>query len=93
LAVLAVLLMMLRVLPLKLLLRRTLGLLLISLRVILLELLRWITYETRTIVAPRLRSTNLALSILHLLALLLLHDFSVDQLMEGGEVMIHQLIV
>jgi hypothetical protein len=34
---------MLRVLPLELLLRRTLGLLLISLRVTLLELLKWIT--------------------------------------------------
>jgi hypothetical protein len=40
---LLVVLAVLRVLPLELLLRRTLGLLLISLRVILLELLRWIT--------------------------------------------------
>jgi hypothetical protein len=43
LAVLAILLLMLRVLSLELQLRRTLVLLLISLRVILLELLRWIT--------------------------------------------------
>jgi hypothetical protein len=45
------------------------------------------------IVAPRLRSTNLTLSILHLLALLLSHDCSVDQVLKGGEGMIHQLIV
>jgi hypothetical protein len=43
LAALAVLMLMLMVLPLELLLRRVLGLLLISLRVTLLELLRWIT--------------------------------------------------
>jgi hypothetical protein len=43
LAVLSVLLLMLRVLPLELLLRWKQGLLLISLRVTLLELLRWIT--------------------------------------------------
>jgi hypothetical protein len=42
LAVLAVLLLMLRVLPLELLLRWTLVLLVISLRVTLLELLRWV---------------------------------------------------
>jgi hypothetical protein len=45
------------------------------------------------IAAPRLRSTNLALSIFHLLALLLHHDCSFNQLLKGGEGMIHQLIV
>ena len=78
LAVLAVLLLMLRVLPLELQLRWTLVLLLISLRVTLLALLRWITSETGAIVAPRLRSTNLVLAILHLLALLLHHDCSIN---------------
>jgi hypothetical protein len=45
------------------------------------------------IVAPRLRSTNLALSIFHLFALFLSHDGSVDQVLKGGEGMIHQLVV
>jgi hypothetical protein len=75
---------MLRVLPLKLLLRRAL---------ILLELLRWVAWETGAIVAPRLRSTNLALVILHLLALLLCHDCFVGQVLKYGEGMVHQLIV
>jgi hypothetical protein len=65
------------VLPLKLLLRWAL---------ILLELLR-------RVAASRLRSTNLTLAILHLLALLLCHDCSVDQVLKGGEGMVHQLIV
>jgi hypothetical protein len=43
--------------------------------------------------ASRLRSTNLALVILHLLALLLCHDRSVDQVLKCGEGMIHQLIM
>jgi hypothetical protein len=77
-SVLAVLLLMLRVLPLELLLRWAL---------ILLELLRWITQEMGVIVAPRLRSTILTLAILHLLALLLCQDCSVDY------VLIHQLIM
>jgi hypothetical protein len=45
------------------------------------------------IVAPGLRSTNLALLIFHLLALLLSHDGPIDQVLKGGEGMIHQLIV
>jgi hypothetical protein len=45
------------------------------------------------IVAPGLRSTNLALSILHLFALLLSHDGSVDKVLKGGEGMIHELVV
>jgi hypothetical protein len=75
---------MLGVLPLKLLLRRAL---------ILLELLGRVARETRAIATSRLRPTNLALAILHLLALLLCHDCSVDQGLKGGEGMIHQLIV
>jgi hypothetical protein len=69
LAVLAILLLTLGVLPLKLLLRRAL---------ILLELLRQVARETGAIAASRLRPTNLVLAILHLLALLLYHDCSVD---------------
>jgi hypothetical protein len=45
------------------------------------------------VAASRLRSTNLALAILHLLALLLYHNSSIDQVLKGGEGMIHQLIV
>jgi hypothetical protein len=45
------------------------------------------------IAAPRLRSTKLALAILHLLALLLCHDCSVDQVLKCGKGMVHQLIV
>jgi hypothetical protein len=41
----------------------------------------------------RLRSTNIALAILHLLALLLSHDFSIDQVLKCGEDMVHKLIV
>jgi hypothetical protein len=82
--VLAILLLMLGVLSLKLLLRWAL---------ILLELLRWVAWETGAIAASRLRSTNLSLAILHLLALLLCHDCSVNQVLKGAEGMIHQLIV
>jgi hypothetical protein len=84
LTVLAILLLVLGVLPLKLLLRRAL---------ILLELLRQFARETRVIAASRLRPTDLALAILHLVALLLCHDCSVDQVMKCGEGMVHQLIV
>jgi hypothetical protein len=84
LVVLAILLLVLRVLPLKLLLRRPL---------ILLELLRRVVWETGAIAASRLRSSNFALAILHLLALLLYHDCSINQVLKGGEGMVHQLIV
>ena len=84
LTVLTILLLMLGVLPLKLLLRRAL---------ILLELLRRVARETRMIATSRLRPTNLALVILHLLALLLYHDCSIDQVLKCGEDMIHQLVV
>jgi hypothetical protein len=82
--VLAILLLVLGVLPLKLLLRRTL---------ILLELLRWVAWETGAIAASRLRSLDLALAILHLLALFLRHDRSVNQVLKCGEGMVHQLIL
>jgi hypothetical protein len=47
----------------------------------------------RAIAASRLRSTNLALVILHLFALSLCHDRSVDQVLKCGEGMIHQMIL
>jgi hypothetical protein len=83
--VLAILLLVLGVLPLKLLLLRW--------ALVLPELLRWVAWETRTIAASRLRSTDLTLAILHLLALLLCHDRSVDQVLKCGEGMIHQMIL
>jgi hypothetical protein len=79
--VLVILLLVLRVLPLKLLLLRW--------ALVLPELLRWVAWETRTIAASRLGSTDLMLAILHLLALLLYHNRSIDQVLKCGEGMIH----
>jgi hypothetical protein len=94
LVILAVLLLLLlRELPLKLMLMRTLVLVLISLRVTLLELLRWISWETGTAAALGLRSTNLALLVFHLLALPLSHYCSINQMLEGRKSMVHQLVV
>jgi hypothetical protein len=45
------------------------------------------------IAAPRLRPIDLALAILHLFALPLCHDCSVNQVPKCGEGMIHQLIM
>jgi hypothetical protein len=45
------------------------------------------------IAASRLGSTDLALAILHLLALPLCHDCSINQVLECREGMIHQLIL
>jgi hypothetical protein len=42
---------------------------------------------------PGLRSTNLALPILHLPTLPFSHDCSVYQMLEGGESVVHELIV
>jgi hypothetical protein len=75
----------LRVLPLKLLLLRW--------ALVLPELLRWVARETRAIAASRLRSTDLTLAILHLFALPLCHDYSVNQELKCGEGMIYQLIL
>jgi hypothetical protein len=83
--VLAILLLVLRVLPLELLLLRW--------ALVLSELLRWVARETRAIAAPRLRPTDLALAIFHLFALPLCHDCSVNQVLECGECMIHQQIL
>jgi hypothetical protein len=43
--------------------------------------------------AHSMQPTDLALWVLHFSALLLGHDCSFDQMLEGGEGMIHQLIV
>jgi hypothetical protein len=75
----------LRILPLKLLLLRW--------TLVLSELRRWVARETRAIVASTLRSTDLTLAILHLFMLPLCHDCSINQVLESGEGMIHQLIL
>jgi hypothetical protein len=43
--------------------------------------------------SPGLRSTNLAFPVLHLPMLSFSHDCSVDQMLEGRESVIHQMIV
>jgi hypothetical protein len=47
----------------------------------------------RAIVAPKLGPTYLAFAILHLLALPLHHDRSIDQVLKCGEGVVHQLIM
>jgi hypothetical protein len=42
---------------------------------------------------PGLRSTNLALPIIHLSTLPFSHDCSVNQMLEGGESVVHKLVV
>jgi hypothetical protein len=42
---------------------------------------------------PDLRSTNLVFPVLHLLMLPFSHDCFVDQMLEGREGVVHQLIV
>jgi hypothetical protein len=42
---------------------------------------------------PNMRSTNLAFLVLHLPTLRFCHDCSVDQMLEGREGVVHQLIV
>jgi hypothetical protein len=46
-----------------------------------------------TTATPGLRSTDLALPILHLPTLPFSHDCSVYQMLEGGESVVHQLIM
>jgi hypothetical protein len=85
--------MRLLVLPLSLLLILALILLLISLRVAMPELLRWVAWETRATVAPRLGSTYFALLVFHLLALPLCHDSPINQMLEGREGVVHQSVM
>jgi hypothetical protein len=46
-----------------------------------------------TTATPSLRSTNLAFPILHLPTLPFSHYGSVNQILEGGESVVHQLVV
>jgi hypothetical protein len=89
LSVLTVLLLLLRKLPLVLVLMLTLVLVLVT----LLELLWWVAWVAGTTATPGLRSTNLALPILHLPTLPFCHDGSVNQMLEGGESVIHQQVM
>jgi hypothetical protein len=70
-----------------------LALMLVTLRVTLLELLGWVAWVAGTTSTLGLRSTNLAFHVIHLSALPFSHDCSVDQVLEGGESVIHQLVV
>jgi hypothetical protein len=83
------LLLLLRKLPLVLVLVLTLMLVLVT----LFELLGRVAWVAGTTATPGLRSTNLALPILHLPTLPFCHDCFVNQMLEGGESVIHQLIV
>jgi hypothetical protein len=83
-------LLLLRKLPLVLLL---LVLTLMLVLVTLLEWMRWVAWVARTAATPGLRSTNLVFPVLHLLMLPFSHDRSVDQMLEGREGMVHQLVV
>jgi hypothetical protein len=42
---------------------------------------------------PKLRSTNLAFPVLHLSTISFCHDCSIDQMLEGREGVVHQLIM
>jgi hypothetical protein len=46
-----------------------------------------------TTATPNLRSTDLAFPVLHLPTLPFSHDFPVDQMLEGRESVVHQLVV
>jgi hypothetical protein len=83
------LLLLLRKLPLVL----VLVLMLILVLMTLLELSGRVAWVAGTTATPGLRPTNLALPILHLLTLPFCHDCSVNQMLEGGESVIHQLIM
>jgi hypothetical protein len=85
-------LLLLRKLPLVLLVV-VLTMMLVLVLVTLLELLRWVARVAGTAATPGLRSTNLALPILHLPTLPFSHDCSVYQMLEGGQSVVHQLIM
>jgi hypothetical protein len=76
-----------------LLLLRKLPLTLVLVLVTLLELLWWVAWVARTTATPGLRSTNLSLPILHLSMLPFSHDCSVYQMLEGGESVVHELVM
>jgi hypothetical protein len=76
----------------KLRLVRLLVLTLMLVLVTLLELLRWVAYVVGKTANPGLRSTNLAFPVLHLPTLPFSHYGYVDQMLEGRESVVHQLI-
>jgi hypothetical protein len=66
---------------------------LILVLVALLELLGWVDWVAGTTATSGPRSTNLAFPVLHFPALPFSHDCFVDQMLEGGESVVHQLVV
>jgi hypothetical protein len=92
LVILTVLLLLLRKLPLVLLLL-VLTLMLVLVLVTLLEWMRWVAWVARTTATPDLISTNLAFPVLHLQTLPFSHDCSVDQMLEGREGVVYQLVM
>jgi hypothetical protein len=91
LTVLLLLLLLLRKLPLVLVLVLMLMLLLVL--ETLLELLGWVAWVATTAATPDLRSTNLAFPVLHFLTLPFSHDCSDYQVLEGGESVVHELVM
>jgi hypothetical protein len=85
------LLLLLRKLPLVLVL--VLTLMLVLMLVALLELLWRVASVAGTTATPGMRSTDLALPILHVPTLPFSHDCSVYQMLEGREGVVHQLIM
>jgi hypothetical protein len=92
LVVLTVLLLLLRKLPLVL-LWLVLTLMLVLVWLTWLELLRWVAWVAGTTATPNLRSTNLVFPVLYLPTLPFSHDCSVNQMLEGREGVVHQLVV
>jgi hypothetical protein len=93
LVVLTVLLLLLRKLPMVLLLLvLTLMLVLVLVLVTFLELLRWVALVARMAATPGRRSTNLVFPVFHPPTLPFSHNGSVDQMLEGGESVVHQLV-
>jgi hypothetical protein len=90
LAILTVLLLLLRKLHLVLLL---LVLTLMLVLVTLLEWLRWVAWVAGMAATPDLRSSNLAFPVLYLPMLPFNHNCSVDQMLEGREGVVHQLVM
>jgi hypothetical protein len=76
-----------------LLLLRKLPLVLMLVLMTLLELLWWVAWVVGMTANPDLRSTNLALPILHLSMLPFSHDCCVNQMLEGGESVVHELVM
>jgi hypothetical protein len=70
-----------------------LVLVLMLMLVTLLELLGWVAWVAGTTATPSLRSTNIVFPVLHLSALPFSHNCFLDQVLEGGESVIHQLVV